>query len=298
MKTVAILGPTASGKTDVALRLARRFDAVILSLDSLAVYRRIDIASAKPTPKERHGIPHFGIDVIEPDMAFSVSLFIDIYRDAARFCETEEKPLLIVGGTGFYLKMLMDGLSDLPAANATIRHAVDETLEDLSKAYATLETIDPAYAAKIPPTDRYRIAKGLEIYYTTGQTPKRWFDDHPPKPILSDATLLEISLPKERLWKRIEARTAAMFRQGLVDEVANLEKRYGRAPHPMKAIGIQEVLDYFDGKRTLPQTQEAIAIHTRQLAKRQRTFNTTQLPDHFKGDLEAVEAMAVRSLKR
>jgi tRNA dimethylallyltransferase len=280
MKTVAILGPTASGKTDLSLKLAKRYGCAVLSLDSLAIYREIDIASAKPTLSERGEIPHFGIDELWPDEPFSVATFLGLYEKAERFCRRHGKDLLIVGGTGFYLKTLMEGISPIPAADEEVRSRVEAMLADLSKAYETLRAIDPGYAARLSSTDRYRIEKALQLFYQSGQKPSAYFGAHPPSPVAPNVALFEIGIERAELWERIERRTEKMIEAGLVDEVAYLEKKYGRAPHPMKAIGIAEVLDYFDGKHSHSQMKERIAIHTRQLAKRQATFNRTQFPAH------------------
>lgn len=280
MKTVAILGPTASGKSDLAIALARRFGAAILSLDSLSIYKEIDIASAKPSPQERGDIPHFGIDVIPPDHPFNVALYLDLYREAAQYCETKGCDLLIVGGTGFYLKILLEGISDLPPLKAKDRQTLMEWMRDLHGAYERLVRLDPVYARKIASSDRYRIEKGLGLYLSTGETPTSYFQSRPPRPLVQDADLYEIAVDKAQLWQRIEKRTDAMLAIGLIDEVAGLEKRYGRNPNPMKAIGIKEVLDYFDGRLTRDGMRTQIIHHTRQLAKRQKTFNRTQFPPH------------------
>ena len=298
MKTVAILGPTASGKTDLALRLARRFGAVILSLDSLSVYREIDIASAKPTPEERGTVPHCGIDLLWPDEPFHAAAYTELYRVAKERAQRAGRPLLIVGGTGFYLKTLMEGISHLPPLTDEARKAVATRMADLPKAYDALKRLDPEYAKRIAPADRYRIEKGWTVYETTGVRPTDWFASHPPEPLLRNVELYEIGMERERLWERIERRTRKMVEEGLVDEVAYLEKRYGRAPHPMKAIGIVEVLDFFDGKFTKEEMVERIAIHTRQLAKRQSTFNATQFPPHPKEGVERLYERIAKSLDK
>ncbi len=280
MKTVAILGPTASGKTELSLRLAKECGGVVLSLDSLAIYRKIDIASAKPTPKEREGIVHFGIDSIDVDTPFNVSCYIELFKEARRYAMQKERALIIVGGTGFYLKMLMEGISKMPPIDPETAERVSRMVEDPPAAHRFLATIDEAYAASIPPADRYRIEKGLSIWFQTGTPPSRYFRNHPPRPPLESVELFEIATDRTTLNERIERRTRAMFEKGLVDEVASLEYAYGRGHPPMKAIGIREILDYFDGKIGLADAKERIVIHTRQLAKRQRTFNRTQFPPH------------------
>ena len=263
--------------------MAKSHNCVILSLDSLALYKEIDIASAKPSITERGDIPHFGIDVIDVDTPFNVAFFLELYKESVNFCKEHSKNLIIVGGTGFYLKTLIEGISELPKIDEETKKKVDEQISNLKEAYLFLNKIDKEYAKSIMPTDRYRIEKALTIFYQTNTPPSIYFKNNPPKPIAKDLELFEISLDKELLNRRIELRTDQMFEMGLIDEVANLEYKYGRKPNPMKAIGIKEILDYFDGKYSLKSAKEKIVIHTRQLAKRQRTFNRTQFPPHTQG---------------
>jgi tRNA dimethylallyltransferase len=298
MKTIAILGPTASGKTDLSIELARQYNGVILSLDSLSIYRDIDIASAKPTPHERAGIPHFGIDVVTPDQHFSVTMFIDLFKEAKKYAEIHGKHLFIAGGTGFYLKVLTEGISDIPPIDESVEAEVRKIVSNLSDAYRRLASIDPVYAEKIASNDRYRIEKGLRLYLQTGREPSRYFAEHPPVPIIRNLSLFEIDNDRAELHRRIERRTANMIEAGLVNEVAGLEKRYGREPGAMKAIGIIEVLDYFDGKLSFEQMKERIVIHTRQLAKRQCTFNATQFPPHPKLERNKLKEKILEILER
>ncbi len=288
---IAIIAPTASGKTALSLRLAEKYGAAILSLDSLAVYREIDIASAKPTPQERGEIPHFGIDLLQPDQPFNVQSFLSVYTSAKDYCIRHEKPLIIVGGTGFYLKMLIDGMSDFPQIS---KHTVDKVsllLRDIRSAYDRLCAIDPDYAKKIALTDRYRIEKGLQLYYETHIPPTRYYEAHPPVPIIEDPLpLYEIVWERPRLRERIRLRTKKMLEEGLIDEVIGLEARYTRAPNPMKAIGIKETLAYLDGYFDKETLQETIATHTAQLAKRQQTFNKTQFKNVTRDDVAKLEA--------
>ncbi len=283
---LAIIGPTASGKTALALELASRHNGVILSLDSLALYRQIDIASAKPTPQERGDIPHFGIDLVDPDMLFDVVTFIDEYRLAAADALRRDVLLIIVGGSGFYLKTLLEGISPLPETTEAHRRHIKTLMDDLPLAYEHLRGIDPDFAVKITPADRYRIEKGLRIYYASGETPGRWYAQHPPRPIIEGPLpIYEITVERSLLRERIRLRTQKMLREGLIDEVCMLERTYTRAPHPMKAIGIKETLEYLDGRYDQTQLREAIITHTAQLAKRQVTFNKSQLGKTVRGTL-------------
>lgn len=276
MKTVAIIGPTASGKTDLAHTLARQSGAVVLSCDSLSVFKTIDIASAKPAPDERAGIDYFGLDLVDPCGRFGAEEFAAEFLRAGAFCEAQNRPLIIVGGTGFYLKVLLDGLSPIPEIPRAVADRVAALLEDPAAAHAQLARLDPVYAGRIHSTDRYRIEKGLLIALASGEAPSIWFAAHPPKPLLQNAAVFEVEWPVEILRGRIGLRTQKMLSSGLIDEVARLESLCPRNAQAMRSIGIAEVLDYFDGKVDKSELQTLIATHTAQFAKRQRTFNRGQ----------------------
>jgi tRNA dimethylallyltransferase len=284
---IAIIGPTASGKSALAVQVARKFNGIILSLDSLSVFRHIDIASAKPTSDERSTIAHYGIDVVNPDEHFDVTSFADIYLRAKKIAGTEGKKLIITGGTGFYLKMLLAGISPLPNVSQNVISQIETTMHDPSSAYRYLSKIDPAYADLIKSGDTYRIEKALTIYLGTGTAPSQYFSQNPPVSIIEgDLPIYEISTDKEALRKRIVNRTDNMLISGLIDEVCYLEKKYSRSPSPMKAIGIKEVLAYLDGIYDYEEMREKIITSTARLAKRQRTFNKSQFQITQKGNLE------------
>ncbi len=282
MKEIALLGPTASGKTALAIEIAQKYNANILSLDSLAIYKETDIVSAKPTHEERAGIPHYGIDLLSVDDYFSAATFFDLYRQAREESVRAGKNLIIVGGTSFYLKSLMEGLSPKVTPSAQTSHAVKAYIQHLPEAYAMIEVNDPDYAAKISPSDRYRIQKWLEIYLETGLAATHFFQQHSKEPIISDIPIFEIAVDRTKLRQKITTRTAQMIRNGLVEEIFALERKYGRSHNPMKAIGIKETLAYLDGRLSLDALQQQITIHTAQLAKRQETFNTSQFPQRVK----------------
>ena len=275
---IAIIGSTASGKTAKAIEYAKKNNANILSLDSLAIYKEIDIVSAKPTLKERDGVKHFGLDIIYPNDSFDVTLFIKLYKEAKTESIKEGKSLVIVGGTSFYLKSLIQGLSPMPTISSEIRKKSLQTIEQgVIEAYDILFKIDADYMLNIASTDSYRIEKMLNLYYQTGLTPTEYFRANPPQPtIIEPLPIYEIQVDKEILREKIKERTQKMIDMGLVEEVAYLEKSYTREPNCMKAIGIKEVLDYFDGVYSFEQMQEKIVINTARLAKRQRTFNRSQ----------------------
>jgi tRNA dimethylallyltransferase len=286
MKEIAIIGPTASGKSDLAIAVAQKMDGYILSIDSLSVYKEIDIASAKPSQEALTKVRHFGINELYVNEYFSVELFLRLYKNVVQTCKKERKNLIIVGGTSFYLKMLLDGLSTTPEITQEVHKEVSNILLDLPYAYSLLEKIDPSYAKTIAQNDRYRIEKALLIYKASNTPPTQWFAQHPPSPIINDIKIYEIAVQKDVLQKRIMTRTAQMLEEGLIDEVCFLERKYTRAYNPMKAIGIIETLDFLDGKITQQQLYELIVTHTLQLAKRQKTFNKSQFKDVISLPLE------------
>ena len=289
MKQLAIIGPTASGKSDLAIKIAQKLDAYILSIDSLSIYKEIDIVSAKPSKEELSQVKHFGINVLAPDEYFSVDIFIQLYKEVVAVCKKESKNLVIVGGTSFYLKSLMQGLSSLPEMTQEIKRSIQEKLKDLPSAYAFLVEKDPLYMQNIDKNDAYRIEKALLIYEASSLTPSKWFNAHPPEPIIDAMPIYNIEVSRDVLRERISKRTAKMLAMGLIDEVCVLEQKYSRLPHSMSSIGIVEVLEYLDGKVEKEQMCELISTHTAQLAKRQQTFNKTQFNGVTSAPLEALE---------
>ena len=289
MKQLAIIGPTASGKSDLAIKIAKKIDAYILSIDSLSIYKEIDIVAAKPSKDELTEIKHFGIDEIYPNENFSVDIFIKLYKDVKATCKRDSKNLVIVGGTSFYLKSLLQGLSNLPKITDEISLHVKKKLENLKDCYNELYKIDEVYMKNISANDKYRIEKALLIYEASKLTPTEWFKKNPPEPIIKDLDIFNIDVSREILRERIKNRTSKMLEMGLIDEVCYLESKYTRKPHAMGAIGILEVLEYLDGKVTKEDMLLNISTHTAQLAKRQQTFNKNQFENIISAPLEDLE---------
>lgn len=289
MKQIAIIGPTASGKSDLALKIAQRHNAYILSIDSLSIYKEIDIASAKPSDEELLSIPHFGINEIYPDENFSVDIFIEIYKNSVLKAKEDNKNLIIVGGSTFYLKSLLQGLSSIPKIDKEVKDEVSKMLLHVRDSYELLYSLDKEYMKNIDPNDSYRIEKMLLIHKASGMTPSEWFTLHPPKPVIENLDIYNIDLQRELLRERIDARTKKMADMGIIDEVAFLEHRYTREPNSMKSIGILEVLEYLDGLVSKEKMLENISTHTAQLAKRQQTFNRTQFQEVISAPLKELE---------
>jgi len=296
MKQLAIIGPTASGKSDLAIKIAQKTDAYILSIDSLSIYKEIDIVSAKPSKEELRVVKHFGIDEIFPNEHFSVELFIQLYNDVLQKCRKEQKNLIIVGGTSFYLKSLLDGISPLPNITQNTQSIVKKRLQNLPACFEFLKKLDPVFMKKIAPNDRYRIEKALLIYEASQLTPSQWFAKHPPRKVIRDLPVFNIDVARDVLRKRIEKRTQKMYETGLIDEVCYLEQKYTRLPNAMGAIGIVEVLEYLDDKVTKEMMLQNISTHTAQLAKRQQTFNRTQFDKITSAPLEKLEEIILQSL--
>lgn len=289
IKQLAIIGQTASGKTALSINIAKRINANILSLDSLSIYKEIDIVSAKPTIKERDGVEHFGIDYLYPNEPFDVNIFINLYKEVYQKSQQNGKNLLIVGGSSFYLKMLLDGVSPIPTISQDTYAQTIEYLNDLENSYNLLYNLDREYMSKIKSNDKYRIEKALLIYLQTGITPTEYFKANPPRPTISgEMSIYQIDTPKDILRERIKKRTQIMIESGLIDEVCDLEYKYTREPNAMKAIGIKETLDYLDGVYNKDMLIEKITTNTAKLAKRQKTFNSSQFEKVIKGSVEEI----------
>jgi len=276
MKQIAIIGPTASGKTSLAIEIAQKYDCYILSLDSLSIYKEVDIVSAKPTIEERAGIPHFGIDEIYINEEFSVVKFFDIYKKAKDACEKDNKNLIIVGGSSFYLKSMLTGLTENLSISKEIKQLAKEKTKDLSEAYSFIKKNDEAFAKRISKADRYRIEKWYEIFLSKREIATKFYLNNDQKPLLKDLKVYNIEIDKDKLREKINLRTEIMLRQGLIDEIYFLEKKYGRNHIAMGAIGIKETLLFLDGRIDKNELKAQISVHTAQLAKRQITFNKTQ----------------------
>lgn len=279
-KQIAIIGATASGKSALSIELANKYNGIILSLDSLSVYKDINIASAKPTLDERKHIIHFGIDEIYPNEPFDVTIFIELYKKALDFAKNNDKNLIIVGGSSFYLKTLLVGISNLPIISKQTKEKTADLLTNKQNSYNFMNAIDPVYMAKIKPNDTYRIEKALNIYFETKTKPSIYFEKNIPMPIITEALpIYAIEIARDLLRDRIKQRTIKMLKDGLIDEVKMLQDKYTKEPNPMKSIGIKETLDFIDDKISKDELIELISTHTAQLAKRQTTFNRTQFKD-------------------
>ena len=270
-----LTGPTAVGKSAVAVELARRLGAEILSLDSMAVYRGLDIGTAKPTPAEQGGVPHHLIDLVDPDQEYTLAQYVEAAERAAREIAARGAVPLFVGGTPLYLKALLRGLFTGPPADWSLRRE----LQALSRAegpehlHAQLAAVDPRSAARLHPRDERRVIRALEVWEKTGRSIsdlQQQFDLARPA---AECRVFVLTRPKDELAERIDQRVEAMFAQGLVDEVRQLAAQpRGLSRTASQALGYREVLEHLAGKRDLSATVELVKLRTRQFAKRQMTW--------------------------
>ncbi len=282
MKEIAILGATASGKTALAIEIAKEVGANILSLDSLSIYKEVDIVSAKPTKEEMQGVKHFGIDELYIDDYFSVVTFFELYKRAKESSLKDGKHLIIVGGTSFYLKSMIEGLSLKLVVLDETKKKIQKILLNLQDAFKKIEKLDPKYAKNISALDKYRVEKWYEIYFESGKIATEYFAQNKKTALIKNIPIFDILVQRENLRERISKRTTTMLKSGLIDEIFQLEKKYSRKPTPMRAIGIKETLLFLDGKIDKKELANLITIHTAQLAKRQETFNNSQFTNQIK----------------
>jgi tRNA dimethylallyltransferase len=264
-----LAGPTASGKTALALELALHFPIEIISADAMMVYKGMDIGTAKPTLEERAAVPHYLLDVVTPDEPFNVADYVRLAEQAIGEVLERKKIPLVVGGTGFYIRALSNGLPTVPEADERVQAEVYKRLEQegLEKLIGELEQVSPSDAKRTERNPR-RVVRALEIIGRTGRAPS----DFPmTTPAFSyDKIILAPSMAQLR--PRIEARTEKMFSSGLVEEVISLFRQYPNLPTAKQAIGYKEVVDYLAGQIGLEKAKAAVTLATTQYAKRQRTW--------------------------
>ncbi|MBI3839325.1 MAG: tRNA (adenosine(37)-N6)-dimethylallyltransferase MiaA [Planctomycetia bacterium] len=270
-----LTGPTASGKTAVGLALAQRLGAEIISLDSMALYRGMDIGTAKPTIEERRAVRHHLIDVIEPDQEYSLAQYVAAARDAVRQIADRGRVPLFVGGTPLYLKSLLRGIFSGPPADWDLRRRLQAIAqsEGAESVYARLTQVDARSARRLHPRDTRRVIRALEVWEKTGQSItdlQRQFDRARPA---DQCRVFTLRWPKKELLGRIDARVDAMFAAGLLDEVRALLARTRPPSHTAaQAVGYREAIEHFKGVRNLPDTIALVKLRTRQFAKRQLTW--------------------------
>ena len=273
VRALAIVGPTASGKSALALRLAAQTPIEIISCDSLMVYTGMDIGTGKPTRAERDAVPHHLLDVVPPSEPFHAARWAALARVAVLDTARRGRLPVIVGGTGLYLRALLNGLFEAPPPDETIRqrHREEAQLSGVETLHVRLASIDPETAARVLPRDLVRISRALEIFEQTGE-PISVLQRRATPPAGISAAVLVLDPPLERLRADIGRRFDAMMDAGLVDETRALRAAFGPAVRPLQSLGYSQMGDLLDGRATLAEAVAAAKMATATYARRQRTF--------------------------
>lgn len=279
-RVIVILGPTAGGKSDLAMELARRLGGEIVSADSMQVYRGMNIGTAKPTDAERAEVPHHGLDLVDAtEEGFTVARWLRVADDAVADIRARGRIPIVVGGTNLYIRAFLEGLDEAPAADAAFRAELEAVPS--AELHATLAAQDPTAAARLHPNDRRRIVRALEIARSTGETAterRTAWSDAGIQPRRGDLFTVILDWPVDLINRRINARVRRMFEAGFVEEVGRLVSEGGLCAQARAACGYEELIAAVgDGSRaprpsTLEDAAEQTKIRSRRLAKQQRTW--------------------------
>lgn len=268
-KVIAIVGPTASGKTAMSIELAKKINGEIVSADSRLVYKGFDIASAKPTLEEREGIPHYLIDIVEPEFDYSVGNYHDDARKAIYEIISKGKTPIVVGGTGLYFRILLENYN-LPRVEANYELRAELDKKEKEELLEELKQLDKITYERLFDSNKRRIVRALEVIKLLNKPISEMEIEKEPE------FDVEWKIPKmesrEWLYNRINKRVDIMVEQGLIDETKFLLKKHGRIKNFVCTIGYQEVLTYLDGEATLDEALDKLKQHSRNYAKRQLTW--------------------------
>ena len=269
-----VLGPTASGKSELAIRIALAVGGEIVNCDSMQIYRGFDIGTAKVLEAARRGVPHHLIDVVDPGEIFTAGEYARLARDILSQIAARGRTAVVVGGTGFYLRALLEGLFPGPARDDKIRDRLERREQNRrGSLHKILSRLDRATAARIHPNDKNKIIRALEVRLLEGKPMSELFDRG--REPLAGFQLIKIGLnpPRPLLYERLDARTVHMFEQGLIDEVRGLlAAGVPRGAKPFESLGYKEALEVVEGRLTPEQALTAAQLETRRYAKRQLTW--------------------------
>jgi len=279
-RVAVLLGPTAVGKTAVALQLAQAMGAEVVGADSLQVYRELNIGTAKPTAAERARVPHHLLDVVDPPEPYDAARYCREGRSVLAQLHRRGVPPLVVGGTGLYVKALLYGLFAEGSPPEGVRQGLRREVQGLGlpELYQRLARVDPASAARLHPHDTYRILRALEVITATGRPVSELWDAHRFQDCPYEVLKLGLDLPREELNRRIEARVSVMLAQGWLEEVEGLLRRYPADLKPLQAIGYRHLGNFLLKRWSWEEALERLTRDTRRYAKRQLTW--------FRGDPE------------
>jgi len=271
---IAILGPTAVGKTDLSIQLAKQINGEIISGDSMQVYKGMDIGTAKITKEEMYGIPHHMLDIKSPEESFSVADFKEHVQNYIKEITERNHTPIIVGGSGLYIQAtLYDYNFSHQKRDEALTNKFEKLIqkEGINPLYNRLQAVDPEQAKKIHPNNHRRVIRALEIYETTGLTMTEYKQKQTPKPIY-DIVLIGLEMERKLLYDQINRRVDTMMEKGLLSEVKSLYERGMKDTQSMKAIGYKELIPYIEGKQSLDSSVELLKRNSRRYAKRQLTW--------------------------
>ncbi|MEK4913885.1 tRNA (adenosine(37)-N6)-dimethylallyltransferase MiaA [Bacillus sp. FSL E2-8887] len=273
-KVAVIIGPTAVGKTKLSIDLAKALNGEIISGDSMQIYRTMDIGTAKVTTDEMDGIPHYMIDIKDPEDSFSVAEFQESVRKCIREITERGKLPIIVGGTGLYIQsVLFDYQFTDEAGDATYREQMEKLALEHGVEYVhkKLQEVDPESAERIHANNVRRVIRALEIFHTTGEKMSNQLEKQENE-LLYDVSLIGLTMDREMLYDRINLRVNLMIEQGLLEEVKGLHERGVRDCQSIQAIGYKEIYDYFENRVSLEEAVSQLKTNSRRYAKRQLTW--------------------------
>lgn len=272
---VVIVGPTAVGKTEISIEVAKRVKGEIISADSMLVYRGMDIGTAKPTTEEMQGVPHYMIDIVDPDQEYSVASY---QKTTEAFVDTiagKGNLPLLVGGTGLYVRAVIDHYDFTPAArDEGIRKKLEQEAQCLGAEgmHRKLAEVDQNSAARLHPNDLRRVIRALEVYYQTGKPISLYQYTNRVQNPKYNLLMFGLTMERQLLYQRIEQRVDLMVANGLIDEVKGLLLRYGSMSTAMQGLGYKEMVAYLTGQTSLEEAVEILKRDTRRFAKRQLTW--------------------------
>lgn len=276
-KLVVIAGPTATGKTTLGVELALSMSekGEIINADSMQVYTGMDVGTAKPTPEDKRGVVHHLLDVVEPDEEFNAAIFCSLALPLVRDIGKRGRVCFVVGGTGLYIKSLVEGLFTCPFVDRGLRNRLKLECDTIgsAKLHERLRRIDPETAGRIHPNDKFRIIRALEIFYLTDRRPADLVKEQSVKDRPVQALKICLDMDRNRLYERINQRSLAMVEAGLLEETERLlAKGYSPDLKPMKGIGYRHMLEYLNNNCSLEEALLHLQRDTRRYAKRQLTW--------------------------